>query len=122
VIWPVGADRPDHVLNCGGVLLELAVGRGDFQVVQRGRPLLQVTTTLPREPSRSVGSQRCGAVRLAATAWTDLARRAPRSPKWRWTALVVVSYAEPIACFGWGRRRRRERQGPSARFRPGGES
>ena len=75
-----------HLLNRGDVLLELAVGRGDFHVVQHGQPLLQVTTTLPREPSRSVGSQRCGAVRLAATAWTDLAG-APRVGAWPEMAL-----------------------------------
>jgi len=44
---------------------------------------------------------------LAATAWTDLARRAPaqvRGPKWRWAALIAINYAGPIAYFRWGRR------------------
>ena len=45
---------------------------------------------------------------LAASAWTDLARRAPaqvRGLKWRWAALIAVNYAGPIAYFRWGRRR-----------------
>jgi phospholipase D-like protein len=48
---------------------------------------------------------------LAATAWTDLARRAPaqvRGPKWRWAALIAINYAGPIAYFRWGRRQAAE--------------
>lgn len=44
---------------------------------------------------------------LAATAWIDLARRAPaqvRGPKWRWAALIAVNYAGPLAYFRWGRK------------------
>lgn len=44
---------------------------------------------------------------LAATAWTDLARR-PASgvngPKPLWAAVVAVNVLGPVAYFRWGRR------------------
>jgi hypothetical protein len=106
----VPAGRNHHVLNRGGVLLELAVGRGDFQVVQRGQPLLQVTTTL-----RASRAEVWAVSAVVQFGWrpphgpTSPARPAQvHGPTWRRAALVVVSYAEPIACFGCVRRRRRQ--------------
>jgi hypothetical protein len=45
---------------------------------------------------------------LAATAWTDLARR----PAWKvngrkgvWAAVIAINWIGPLAYFRWGRRR-----------------
>ncbi|MBM7503083.1 PLD nuclease N-terminal domain-containing protein [Agromyces aurantiacus] len=45
---------------------------------------------------------------LAATAWTDLARRTAdevNGPKPVWAAVILVNYVGPIAYFLFGRRR-----------------
>lgn len=45
---------------------------------------------------------------LAATAWTDLARRPAelvRGPKLAWAAIIAVNFVGPIAYFVLGRRR-----------------
>ena len=46
-------------------------------------------------------------VSLAATAWTDLARRPAEQvngSKAKWAALIAVNFFGPIAYFRWGRR------------------
>ncbi|MGY1616225.1 PLD nuclease N-terminal domain-containing protein [Geodermatophilus sp. SYSU D00691] len=46
---------------------------------------------------------------LAATAWTDLARRPARQvngPKAVWALVIAVNFVGPAAYFLWGRRRR----------------
>jgi hypothetical protein len=45
---------------------------------------------------------------LAATAWTDLARRPAREvngPKALWALVIAVNLVGPVAYFRWGRRR-----------------
>lgn len=45
---------------------------------------------------------------LAATAWTDLARRPAalvRGPKGVWAVLIAVNFVGPISYFVFGRRR-----------------
>jgi Phospholipase_D-nuclease N-terminal len=45
---------------------------------------------------------------LAATAWTDLARRPAREVNGRkglWAAVIAVNWIGPLAWFRWGRRR-----------------
>ena len=45
---------------------------------------------------------------LAATAWTDLARRPARQVNGRkgvWAAVIAVNWIGPLAWFRWGRRR-----------------
>jgi hypothetical protein len=51
-----------------------------------------------------------GAVQLslAATAWTDLARRPAaqvNGSKLRWALVIAVNFFGPLAWFRWGRRR-----------------
>ena len=45
---------------------------------------------------------------LAATAWTDLARR-PRAEvngsKGKWAAIIAVNIVGPLSYFRWGRRK-----------------
>lgn len=44
---------------------------------------------------------------LAATAWTDLARRPAGSvngSKPRWALIIAINFVGPIAYFRWGRR------------------
>jgi hypothetical protein len=44
---------------------------------------------------------------LAATAWTDLARRPAAQVNGRkavWAAVIAVNFAGPLAYFRWGRR------------------
>ena len=44
---------------------------------------------------------------LAATAWTDLARRPAASvngSKARWALIIAVNFFGPLAYFRWGRR------------------
>ena len=44
---------------------------------------------------------------LAATAWTDLARRpavAVNGRKSVWAAVIAVNFVGPVAYFRWGRR------------------
>ena len=44
---------------------------------------------------------------LAATAWTDLARRPAASvngSKARWALIIAINFFGPIAYFRWGRR------------------
>jgi Phospholipase_D-nuclease N-terminal len=44
---------------------------------------------------------------LAATAWTDLARRPARQVNGRkalWAAAIAVNWIGPLAYFRWGRR------------------
>jgi hypothetical protein len=46
---------------------------------------------------------------LAATAWTDLARRPAdqvSGSKPLWAAVIAVNFLGPLAYFRWGRRRR----------------
>jgi hypothetical protein len=46
---------------------------------------------------------------LAATAWTDLARRPAEEvngSKIRWALIIAVNFLGPAAYFRWGRRRR----------------
>jgi Phospholipase_D-nuclease N-terminal len=46
---------------------------------------------------------------LAATAWTDLARRPAAQVNGRkavWAAVIAVNWIGPLAWFRWGRRRR----------------
>lgn len=48
-------------------------------------------------------------IALAATAWTDLAKRPAelvRGPKLVWAAIIAVNLIGPIAYFVFGRRRR----------------
>ena len=43
---------------------------------------------------------------LAATAWTDLARRPEdevRGKKWQWALVIGVNFVGPISYFRWGR-------------------
>ena len=43
---------------------------------------------------------------LAATAWTDLARRPAdevNGGKLRWACLIAINFVGPIAYFRWGR-------------------
>ena len=43
---------------------------------------------------------------LAATAWTDLARRPTsgvRGPKLLWAGVIAVNWVGPFAYFRWGR-------------------
>lgn len=45
---------------------------------------------------------------LAATAWTDLARRGAAEVNGRkavWAAVIAVNWVGPLAYFRWGRRR-----------------
>lgn len=45
---------------------------------------------------------------LAATAWTDLAKRPPEQvngPKLAWTAIIAINFVGPILYFVIGRRR-----------------
>ena len=45
---------------------------------------------------------------LAATAWTDLARRPAgevNGSKARWALLIAINFVGPVAYFRWGRRR-----------------
>jgi Phospholipase_D-nuclease N-terminal len=45
---------------------------------------------------------------LAATAWTDLARRPAarvRGPKLLWALVIAVNWVGPLAWFRWGRLR-----------------
>lgn len=45
---------------------------------------------------------------LAATAWSDLARRPAREVNGRkavWAAVIAVNWIGPLAWFRWGRRR-----------------
>jgi hypothetical protein len=45
---------------------------------------------------------------LAATAWTDLARRPARRVNGRkgvWAAVIAINWIGPLAYFRWGRRR-----------------
>ena len=47
-------------------------------------------------------------VSLAATAWTDLARRPARKvngPKALWAVVIAVNTVGPLAYLRWGRRR-----------------
>lgn len=47
---------------------------------------------------------------LAATAWTDLARRPADQVNGRkdvWAAVIAVNVLGPVAYFAWGRRPRR---------------
>jgi len=47
-------------------------------------------------------------ISLAATAWTDLARRPAaqvNGPKPVWAAVIAVNFVGPLAWFRWGRRR-----------------
>jgi len=51
-----------------------------------------------------------GAVQLslAATAWTDLARRPAaqvNGSKARWALVIAINFFGPLAWFRWGRRR-----------------
>ena len=51
-----------------------------------------------------------GAVQLslAATAWTDLARRPAaqvNGSKARWSLVIAINFFGPLAYFRWGRRR-----------------
>ena len=44
---------------------------------------------------------------LAATAWTDLARRPAASvngSKARWALIIAINFFGPLAYFRWGRR------------------
>ena len=44
---------------------------------------------------------------LAATAWTDLARRPARRVNGRkgvWAAVIAINWIGPLAYFRWGRR------------------
>jgi hypothetical protein len=44
---------------------------------------------------------------LAATAWSDLARRpseAVNGSKIRWALIIAINFVGPIAYFRWGRR------------------
>ena len=44
---------------------------------------------------------------LAATAWTDLARRPASSvngSKARWALIIAINFFGPLAYFRWGRR------------------
>jgi hypothetical protein len=44
---------------------------------------------------------------LAATAWTDLARRPAESVnggKARWALIIAITFFGPLAYFRWGRR------------------
>ncbi len=46
---------------------------------------------------------------LAATAWTDLARRPAEEvngSKARWALIIAINFLGPVAYFRWGRRRR----------------
>ena len=46
---------------------------------------------------------------LAATAWTDLARRPAEEvngSKTRWALIIAINVLGPAAYFRWGRRRR----------------
>jgi hypothetical protein len=46
---------------------------------------------------------------LAATAWTDLARRPAEEvngSKARWALIIAINFLGPAAYFRWGRRRR----------------
>jgi hypothetical protein len=46
---------------------------------------------------------------LAATAWTDLARRPAEEVnggKLRWALIIAINFLGPVAYFRWGRRRR----------------
>jgi hypothetical protein len=46
---------------------------------------------------------------LAATAWADLARRAPgevNGSRLTWAAVIAVNVVGPLAWFRWGRRSR----------------
>lgn len=50
----------------------------------------------------------CVQVGLAASAWTDLARRPAtqvRGPKRWWAAAIAVNFVGPLAYFRWGRTR-----------------
>ena len=43
---------------------------------------------------------------LAASAWTDLARRPARlvrGPKWIWALVIAVNFVGPLWYFRWGR-------------------
>ncbi|HEY5860996.1 MAG TPA: PLD nuclease N-terminal domain-containing protein [Actinomycetota bacterium] len=45
---------------------------------------------------------------LAATAWTDLARRPAdkvNGPKWLWAVLIAVNFVGPLSYFVFGRTR-----------------
>ncbi|NOJ58859.1 PLD nuclease N-terminal domain-containing protein [Arthrobacter sp. 260] len=45
---------------------------------------------------------------LAATAWTDLAKRPPEQvngPKLAWTAIIAINFVGPVLYFVIGRRR-----------------
>ena len=45
---------------------------------------------------------------LAATSWTDLARRPAaqvNGPKPLWAAIIAVNFVGPLAYLRWGRRR-----------------
>ena len=44
---------------------------------------------------------------LAATAWTDLARRPAdevNGSKLRWALIIAINFLGPVAYFRWGRR------------------
>lgn len=61
-------------------------------------------------PQQQMATLVAGSVQLAlaATAWTDLARRPAKrvnGPKGVWAAVIGVNFAGPIAYFIWGRRR-----------------
>ncbi len=60
-------------------------------------------------PAQQTAVLTLGAVQLslAATAWTDLARRPAaevNGPKAGWAAVVAVNFFGPLAYFRWGRR------------------
>lgn len=45
---------------------------------------------------------------LAATAWTDLARRPGAEvtgPRWLWALVIGVNFVGPLSYLRWGRRR-----------------
>lgn len=55
----------------------------------------------------------CVQISLAATAWTDLARRSAEDvvgPKAMWVVVIAVSFVGPIAYFTTGRRDTRGRR------------
>ena len=61
-------------------------------------------------PRQRAGLVAAGAVQLAlaATAWSDLARRRPAEVTGRkgvWAAVIAVNWIGPLAYLRWGRRR-----------------
>lgn len=60
-------------------------------------------------PRQRAGTLVAGSIQLAlaATAWTDLARRPAaqvNGPKWLWAVVIAVNFIGPLAYFVFGRR------------------